>query len=389
MKKVVFLTGTRADFGKLKTLMRACENSEKIELYVYVSGMHLLPEYGNTYKEVLAENFKNVFLQNSRCDTLEMDKSLSVLIGDFADYVHSVRPDMIVVHGDRIDALAGAIVAMLNNILLAHIEGGEVTGTVDESMRHAISKMAHLHFVANQEAKLRLVQLGENEEHIYVIGSPDIDVMLSDEIPELSGVKSSLDINFNKYAILIYHPVVSEEQHVYNDIRVIMKTLHETDENFIVIYPNNDTGTKHILTCYANYEGDSRFKFFASIKFENFLSLLRGADYIIGNSSCGVREACVYGVPAIDIGTRQQSRYSVNILPNIQHVSANEAEIKEALNNIENFRVKSSYFGKGNSTKLFMNILGQNIWNINTQKMFCDTQETQRAIATYHSESVF
>lgn len=387
MKKIVFLTGTRADFGKMKSLMRACENDKNIELYVYVSGMHLIKKYGYTYKEVLNEKYTNIFLQKDRCNTLDMDTSISVLIGDFANYIKTVKPDMIVVHGDRIDALAGAIVAMLNNIKLAHIEGGEVTGTVDEAIRHSISKMANIHFVSNDESKFRLMQMGENEDSIYVIGSPDIDIMLSNVLPKIDDVKRDNNINFDKYAILIFHPVVSEVDQLTKDINVIMDALSCTDNNFLVIYPNNDTGTDMILHCYDRHSTSRQFQFFPSINFESFLTLLKNANFIIGNSSCGVREACVYGIPAIDIGTRQKNRYSLSVLSNIQHINADRNAVIKAINEIEDYRVKSTYFGFGNSTELFMKVINENkIWQDTTQKRFYDTTETKRAISVYHSE---
>lgn len=390
MKRIVFLTGTRADFGKMKSLMRACEMDESIDLYVYVSGMHLIPKYGSTYREVLTENFKNVYLQRNRCDTLEMDKNIAALIGDFSEYVKKICPDMIVVHGDRIDALAGATVAMLNSILLAHIEGGEVTGTVDEAIRHAISKMANLHFVSNDESKYRLMQMGEKESKIFVIGSPDIDIMLSDSLPELKEIKCTYHIPFDKYAILIYHPVVSEVQNLEKDIDTIMRSLKSSGSCFLVIYPNNDTGTNFIISCYEKYKTEHRFMFFPSINFECFLTLLKNSEYIIGNSSCGVREACVYGVPAIDIGTRQKNRYSVSVLSNIQHVSANQSEIEKAILDIDDYRVKSTYFGYGNSTEQFLRIINDDkIWCDSTQKQFYDTLETKKAISAYHSEVCF
>ena len=188
MKKLLFITGTRADYGKIKALIREVEASEEFEAFIYVSGMHLLKVFGNTYKEVLKDKFKNVYADFSLTQSGNMSYDLGDVVCHLTSYVDHIHPDMIIVHGDRIDALAGAVVGALNNIRVAHIEGGEVSGTIDESIRHAISKFAHLHFVCNEEAKKRLIQLGEEEKRIYVIGSPDIDIMLSDQLPALSTV---------------------------------------------------------------------------------------------------------------------------------------------------------------------------------------------------------
>lgn len=390
MKKIVFITGTRADFGKLKPLIQASLEEQGVDTYVYVSGMHLLETYGGTYREILKENYPNVRLQNNRCDTPYMDVNLARLVEDLSEYAREIRPDLIIVHGDRIDAMAGAIVAMLNGIRLGHVEGGEVTGTVDEAIRHAISKMANVHFVANNESFLRLRQMGEDERSIFVIGSPDIDVMLSSQLPALAEVKREYQIPFSEYAVLIHHPVTSELNRLGEDIRSVMGALERSGDNFIAIYPNNDSGTDQILSCYAQYRESAHFRFFPSIPFEAFLTLLKNAKYIVGNSSCGVREACVYGVPAIDVGTRQKNRYVPELLPNIQHVDADTEQILRAIKDTSAYRVATSYFGDGHSAERFGGLLKEEqIWNTKVQKCFLDAEETKRAIQVYHNEVCF
>ena len=391
MKKIVFVTGTRADYGKLKPLIRGILNESKgIEVYLYVSGMHLLKMCGQTYKEILADGHKNIFLQKKIPDSKFMDENLAVTIGEFSKYVRKINPDLIIVHGDRIDALAGATVAMLNNVSLGHIEGGEVSGTVDESIRHAISKMSNLHFVSNEESKIRLMQLGENEEYIFVIGSPDIDVMLSDNLPSFEEAMHKLNLDLDDYGILIYHPVTTEVEQLVVDIKRIMDSLEKTSKNFIVIHPNNDLGSEIILEEYKKHKYKNKFWFFESVNFEVFLTLLKNSKFIIGNSSAGIREACIYGIPAIDIGTRQKNRYSCAILPNIISISANESDILKAIANIEDFSIVSQYFGDGTSTQKFINILNRDeIWNLKTQKQFKDTKDTKEAINLYHNEVCF
>ena len=390
MKKIVFLTGTRADFGKMKPLMSVCDKLDGFELYVYVSGMHLLPQFGSTYREVEKENYRNTTMQPLREFTSRMDINLSRLIADFSEYVKNVKPDMIFVHGDRIDALGGAIVAMLNGILLGHIEGGEVTGTVDESIRHAISKMANLHFVSNEESAIRLRQLGEEENSIFVIGSPDIDIMMSHDLPTLDRVRKKHKIPFENFAILIYHPVVSEVDRLGDDMDEVICALQMSGKNYVVIYPNNDTGSQIILQKYKTLASEPHFCFYPSIPFEDFLVLLRNADFIVGNSSCGVREACVYGVPAIDVGTRQKNRYSPELLANIQHVDPRREAIGEAIRHVDEYRITSSYFGTGNSAKQFATIIQDKAtWRVDVQKRFFDTDDTRREIQIYHNEVCF
>lgn len=372
MKKILFITGTRADFGKIKSLIRAVEDAPDLEAYVYVSGMHLIGKFGNTYIEVLKEKYKNVYVDFSQNHTGSMSYDLGNVICNLTGYAKHVEPDMIVVHGDRIDALAGAIVGALNNFRVAHIEGGELSGTIDESIRHAISKFSHIHFVSNEEAKNRLVQMGEHEEDIYIIGSPDIDIMLSSDLPELKGIKEHYEINYDKYAILMYHPVTTEFNVLNEHVKALMEALKRSGKQYIVVYPNNDHGSEIIMSAYNALEGDPNFRVFPSIRLEYFLTLLKNADFMIGNSSAGVRETSVYGVPAIDVGSRQAGRYNPNS-GNIQHVSENVDEILAAINRVDDYRHTSFEFGRGESTKRFIETISSNeIWDRAIQKSFVD-----------------
>ncbi len=371
MKRIVFITGTRADYGKIKALIREVEESDGFEAYIYVSGMHLLDIFGNTYEEIIKDGYKNIHVAYGLANTREASFDLGDVICNFSGYVNKIRPDMIVVHGDRIDALAGAVVGALKNIKVAHIEGGELSGTIDESIRHAISKFAHIHLVSNEGAKKRLVQLGENEEYIFVIGSPDIDVMLSDKLPSLETAKKRYGIEFTEYAIMMYHPVTTEYDNLGRSIESIVSCLIESEKNYIVIYPNNDLGYETILNEYKRFDGEYQFKVFPSLRFEYFLTLLKNAEFIIGNSSAGIREASVYGIPAIDIGTRQEGRYTQSSESNIQHVTERRAEIFQAIHNAGNYRFKSRKFGNGDSARCFMQIISsEKIWKMKFQKHF-------------------
>ncbi len=373
MKKILFITGTRADYGKMKPLMKCVEDNKAAEVYIYVSGMHLIDVLGDTYREVLKDCYKNVYVAYSLANTRVASYDLGDVICNLTGYVKKMQPDMIIVHGDRIDALAGAAVGALNNILVAHIEGGELSGTIDESLRHAISKLAHIHFVCNQSAKDRLIQMGEVEQNIHIIGSPDIDIMLSANLPTLERTKERYEISYDSYAILMYHPVTTEYESLANYIREVVNAVIASEKNYIVVYPNNDFGYQLILNEYKRFDGNKHFKMYPSLRFEYFLTLLKNADFIIGNSSAGIRESCVYGIPDIDIGTRQSRRYSIEISKNIQHVCENQADIISAIQCVENYRISSSQFGNGCSSELFLKILlNEETWNVNIQKHFVD-----------------
>lgn len=372
MKKLLFITGTRADYGKIKSLISSVERNSLFEAYVFVSGMHLLEKYGSTYMEVQKDGYKNIYVDFSQTNIGNMSYDLGNVIQNLTAYVMHIKPDMIVVHGDRIDALAGAIVGALNNILVAHIEGGEVSGTIDESTRHAISKYAHIHFVCNEVAKRRLIQLGEESNRIFVIGSPDIDILISNSLPNIEDAKSWYEIPFEKWGILMYHPVTTEVGELRSKIREVVDAVISSKRNYIVIYPNNDMGTDIILNEYERLRNNNRFRLYPSIRFEYFLTLLRHSDFMIGNSSAGVRETGVYGIPSIDIGSRQKGRY-LDTIGNIQHVNEDETEILNAIDCIDNYRIQSFEYGKGNSTEQFMEIVSkEDVWKISIQKKFID-----------------
>lgn len=372
-KKILFLTGTRADYGKIKPLLKALEADDRFELFIYVAGMHLQRKFGSTFNEVLKDGYKNVYVAYGLMHTNNMATNLGNVVSNFSGYVENLKPDLIVVHGDRIEALAGATVGALNNIIVGHIEGGEVSGTIDESIRHAVSKLSHIHFVSNAEAKRRLIQLGENANNIYVIGSPDIDVMVSGDLPNIDFVKNHYGIDYDKYGIMMYHPVTTEYDVMAIKAKVVLDSAIKSGKNFIVIYPNNDMGSEFILNEYNRIKGNCRFKVFPSLRFEYFLTLLKNSEFMYGNSSAGIRETAIYGIPTIDIGNRQSGRYDESVLKNIHHVQEIEADLLSAIVSIEEYRHRSSVWGNGNSTNLFMDVLSNdNFWDISIQKKFFD-----------------
>ncbi|WP_276203393.1 UDP-N-acetylglucosamine 2-epimerase [Flavobacterium sp. KMS] len=372
IKKILFLTGTRADFSKIKSLIQALEKQQNFEVYVFVTGMHLQEVYGYTLIEIERCNFKNIHTFKNHTHETTMDLTLAKTIEGLSAYCKDVNPDMIVVHGDRVETLAGAIVGSLNNILVAHIEGGEVSGTVDELIRHSVSKLSHIHFVSNKQAQKRLIQMGEIKESIFTIGSPDVDIMFSDQLPELITAKAYYKIDFEKYAIVMFHPVTTEIKEMEQYVKNFVTSLLEDNHNYVVIFPNNDLGSQFILEEYERLKGNERFRIFPSLRFEYFLALLKNSQFIIGNSSAGIREAPYYGIPIINIGTRQQNRA---VHADIINIDYSENEIKEALSIIDSHKIQNieDDFGQGNSNQLFLECLKKDdIWQLNHQKQFRD-----------------
>jgi len=374
-KNILFLSGTRADFGKIKSLIQLVEKMNGFDYQVFVTGMHLLKRYGSTHLEIEKSGFKNIHKYINQHIDEPMEMILANTVHGLSRYVHENRPDMIIVHGDRVEAMAGAIVGSLNNILVAHIEGGERSGTIDELIRHSVTKLSHIHLVANEEAKKRIIQMGEQKDSIHIIGSPDIDSMKSKELPSLAEVKKYYDISFENFHIVMFHPVTTEVEDFKKYAGNLVDALIQSDENFVLIYPNNDHGTNDILSEYEKLKSNDKFKTFPSIRFEYFLTLIKHAKSVIGNSSAGIREAPIYGVPSINIGTRQNMRFKSN---SIIDTSYEKKDILDAINRTSAMKERHStceYFGTGNSTELFKELLeNKNIWTQSAQKIFEDIE---------------
>lgn len=372
LKKIVFVSGTRADFSKIKSLMLKIEESSDFELHIFATGMHLSKQFGLTVKEIEKSNFKNIYKFINHDRYYQMDLALSNTISGFSKFIAEYEPDLIVVHGDRIEPLAASIVGALNNILVAHIEGGEVSGTIDDSIRHAISKLAHIHLVNDLNAKKRLLQLGENEDSIFIIGSPDLDILESDSI-SLFEAKKYYDIDFNDYAIVMFHPVTTELDSMKMQTCELVAALLESKENYIVIYPNNDLGFNLILESYKTILDDKHFRFYPSIRFEYFVALLKGAKFCIGNSSCLLKEAPYLGIPSINIGTRQNGRMGTKA-QSVFNANANKNEILSAIQNAKNFKQERKYIIKrAKSNELFFDLLQKGVFfDIDKQKHFKD-----------------
>lgn len=370
-RKIVFLTGTRADFGKLKPLMLRLQADEHFEVHVFITGMHMLSKYGSTWDEVRKAGLTNLYRFINQNENDSMDRILAKTVAGLSDYVQEMTPDMLVVHGDRVEALAGAIVGAFNNIRIAHIEGGEVSGTIDEVIRHSISKLSHIHFVANDQARRRLIQLGERDESIHVIGSPDVDVMNSASLPSLDEVKRYYGIGFDQYAILMFHPVTTELRHIRHQVSTLVDTILESGQNFVVLYPNNDHGTDIILEEYERLRDCSRIVMHPSMRFEYFLTLMKHAGYIIGNSSAGIREAPHFGVPTINLGSRQHNRVQT---PSVLDVAITQEDIIDAMARMISIpRTPKILFGDGNSAVAFHQLLlAEATWEGEIQKHFVD-----------------
>jgi UDP-N-acetylglucosamine 2-epimerase (hydrolysing) len=372
-RQVLFITGTRADYGKLKSVIRAVAEADDFDYTIFATGMHLLEKYGTTWKEIDKDGFTNVFLyfnQDHFTDSM-MDRVLADTIKGISHYVAEHPVDLIVVHGDRVEALAGAIVGALNGILVGHIEGGELSGTVDELMRHTITKMSHLHFVSNREAADRVAGMGEYADKVHVIGSPNIDILVSPDLPSIDDVRRHYELPEGEYALVALHPVVGASDQLHGETAALLAAMSASGRRFVVLYPNNDTGSGEILRAIAEVEHDPAFRILPSMKFESYLTALRHAAVLVGNSSSGIHEAPVYGVPTVNIGSRQQNRFDH---PSIEHVPFEADTIMKAVDQAWGARFEPTmHFGSGTSAESFMAVLRRpETWTTTVLKQFSD-----------------
>ena len=300
-----------------------------------------------------------------------MNRILINTIRGFSEFLEKEKPDLVVLHGDTVAPLGCAISALLSNVKIVHVEGGEVSGAVDEILRHAISKLSHIHFVSNQTAKRRLLQMGEDKKGIFVVGSPDVDLILSKKLPSLERVKRRYGINYDEYSISIIHPVTTNLSNIKREAKLYFEVLKDSKKNYVITYPNNDLGSNYIMNEIKKLKKLNNFKIIPSLRFEFFLTLLRNSSFIIGNSSCGIMEAPYYGIPTINIGDRQKNRFGTNSLININF---NKKSIIKAINFTENKKIlKSNFFGRGNSANKIEKIINsKKFWQIKLQKGFRD-----------------
>ncbi len=368
-RSLLFVTGTRADFGKIEPLAIACRDAG-FKITFFITGMHMMSRYGETRLEVKRFEGADFFeFVNQRAGDPQ-DFVLAKTVMGFSDFVHEHRPDLVIIHGDRVEAMAAAIVCAMRYIPSAHIEGGEVSGTIDESIRHCNTKLCSSHFVSSETAKKRVLALGEPAERVFVIGSPELDIHArsSTEV-SLQEVKLRYAIPFSDYGIVIFHPVTSETSSMAQQADSLFRALRESGKNFVVILPNNDPGTELIMEAIRTLPSD-RFRCIPSMRFSYFSQLLRHASLMVGNSSAGVREAPFLGIPSIDIGTRQNERASAASV--VRMAASDPHRLRVAIEQYWGVRMASdASFGQGDACHQFVQVLLRpSFWNLSMQKSF-------------------
>lgn len=367
-KSIIFVTGTRADFGKMEPLAVAAREAG-FDVSFFVTGMHMMQKYGLTKTEVhKAGGFDVVEFVNQR-DGDPQDTILAKTIIGFSDFVHEIRPDLVVVHGDRVEALACALVCATNYIRCAHVEGGEVSGTIDEIFRHCNTKLSTVHLVSSDIAAGRILRMGEPQDSVHVIGSPELDKHAVSSGVDLDEVRRRYDIPFDDYGIAVFHPVTSEADDMGAQAEALFAACTASDRNMVVILPNNDPGSDAIMAVIDALPQD-QFRVIPSMRFNYFSELLKNASAIVGNSSVGVREAPFLGVPSLDVGSRQSNRSDAG------SVTACKARDSAAIASFLADEWGSAHpaydgFGSGSAAEAFKTLLaGDAFWTLPLQKYF-------------------
>jgi UDP-hydrolysing UDP-N-acetyl-D-glucosamine 2-epimerase len=282
-----------------------------MELHIAVTGMHLMPEFGYTLEEIEKDGYSSHIINAIHHD--DTTGSMAFFIGHFIQkfipLVKKLKPDVILVLGDRGEMLGGAIVGAYMGIPVAHIHGGEVSSTVDDSARHAITKLSHIHLPATNESAQRIISMGEDPDHVFVVGAPGLDQILNSQTtsPQESIDRYHIDPSI-PLIIVLQHPVPLEPEEPAYQMNQTMKAVRDLDCQILVIYPNADAGGRAMIEVIKKYEHSKNIRTFLSINHQDFLNLLKISSVLVGNSSSGIIEAPSLGIPVVNVGSRQKGR---------------------------------------------------------------------------------
>jgi UDP-N-acetylglucosamine 2-epimerase (non-hydrolysing)/GDP/UDP-N,N'-diacetylbacillosamine 2-epimerase (hydrolysing) len=337
MRKIAVITGTRAEYGLLSRLMQMIADDCDLQLQVVVTNMHLSPEFGLTYREIEADGFhidKKVEMLLSSDTANATAKSVGLATIGFADAYEDLCPDLIVVLGDRFEMLAAVTTALFYKIPIAHLYGGEITeGAYDDAIRHAITKMSHLHFTSTEEYRTRVVQMGESPERVFCVGAIGIDNIRHEQLLSKPELEKSIDFTVTDKTLLVtFHPVTMENNTAKEQILNLLQVLEEyNDYSVIFTQPNADTNGRIITQLIQEFvkKYPSRSRLYASLGKRRYLSVLQYVKAVVGNSSSGLVEVPSFGIPTINIGDRQRGRIQATSVVNS---SADYLSIKEAFN---------------------------------------------------------
>jgi GDP/UDP-N,N'-diacetylbacillosamine 2-epimerase (hydrolysing) len=380
-RKICVVTGSRADYGLLRWLMQEIKGDPDLELQVLATGMHLSETFGLTYKEIESDGFKineKITVLNGDDSGLSLAKSVSLGVSGCAEAFERLKPDLIIVLGDRFEIFAATTAALVSTIPVAHLHGGEVTvGAFDESLRHSITKMSHIHFVAAEEYKNRVLQLGENPELVFNVGGLGVDAISKVNLLTKEEFENKQGVSFSKRNLLItFHPVTLEDGSAEKQMNELLSALSELNETTLIFtLPNADTGGLVIISEIEKFvEGHSNAYSFKSLGQADYLSCINLVDGVIGNSSSGLTEVPSFRKGTINIGDRQKGRLlatsviaskpfksDINLALHILYSSEFQEELRTS---------KNPYGEAGSSKKIYKIIKEINLEEIKKKEFF-------------------
>ena len=360
MRKICYISGTRADFGLMRSTLTAIRDHAKLELSIIVTGMHLSPQHGDTVKEIEAADLTiaaEVPVPMTPATGATMARNIGAMTTAFTDALESLHPDIVLLLGDRGEMLAGAIAGLHLNIPVAHIHGGELSGTVDEPVRHAISKLSHLHFTATAASRERLIRMGEAATNIHVTGAPGLDGLADESFGDRLTVARQHGLNADRpLALMVYHPVLQEADTAGADARALLDALHKAGVQVLALMPNADGGSEAVRRVLTEAHGQKGVTVRTHLARPDFIATMAHADLMIGNSSAGIIEAASFGTPVINVGRRQNLRERN---ANVRDVMAEPAVLAEAITAAlarGRFPVKNLY-GDGRTSERIADLL--------------------------------
>ena len=387
MKRIGIMTGTRAEYGLLKPLMQEINKDNDLELYLIVSGMHLSPEFGMTYKEIEEDGFQinaKVEMLLSSDSPAGISKSIGLGVIGFADEFQRAELDMLILLGDRYEVLSAAICAMVMRIPIAHLHGGELTeGAIDEGIRHSITKMSYLHFTSTEQYRNRVIQLGENPERVFYVGALGVENIKKINLMTKEELERSIHFEIDENTVVVtYHPVTLENNTVEEQFLNLLEVLDRNPKiRMIFTKANADTNGRIVNELIDKYaaQNSERACAFMSLGQKRYLSALKYCRIVIGNSSSGIIEAPSFGKPIINIGDRQKGRICADSVINCGYT---QQEIQQAMETAltKEFENKASNcrnpYEKENTAANIISVIKDYLLNdkINLKKRFYDLE---------------
>ena len=365
------ITGTRAEYGLLRWVIDGIIRSDSLELQLCVTGMHLSKKHGYSVKDIIADKipiYKKINTNFESDDEKKHIFSLSKEMVNLSISYNKIKPDLVLVTGDRAEMFVAALTAVYMKIAVAHIQSGDLSGHIDGSIRHAITKISHLHFASCQDSKKRVLKMGEEKWRVYNTGAPQLDDFNLPSKIGINNLNKKLKTKIEKeFIIVMQHPVLYENIDSGLQIEKTLKALEKLPMQKIVIYPNIDTGNNKIIKIIEKYKDKKKFKIFKNLKREHFIFLLRNARILVGNSSCGILEAASFKLPVINIGNRQKGRLQSK---NIINTGYSSKEIIKAIKVIQKSKKYKkdlskckNLYGDGKSSIRIVNILKKMKYN--------------------------